>query len=164
MRLVQVYAAGPVPSSAMRRKVLLQSVERLLGGEGTVRDAAYVWTRHHWSTWFGGISFLGLVLAAPIGGIEDWPTRIVLGLAGVAVATLATTDYRVVADTADGLAIFRASRIRQVATQLENRLGTAVSVELEGGTIIYSDWRVGKHLYTVPRSSQSAMERIAARY
>ena len=148
----------------MRRRVLLASVERLLGGSGTVRDAAYVWTRHHWSSWFAAISFLGLVFAAPIGGIEDWPTRIVLGLAGVAVATLATTDYRVVADTTNGLVVFRASRIRQVATQLENRLGTSVSIEPEGGTIIYSDWRIGNNIYTVPRSSQPAMERIAATY
>ena len=143
---------------------MIASVEKALGREGVVREAAYLWTRHHWSAWFATISFIGIVVAAPLGGIEDWATRIVLGLAAVAVATLATTDYRVVADTTEGLMLLKASRIRQVATQIERRLGTTTTVEPEGGTIIYSDWRVGNMVFTAPRSSQPAMERIAARY
>ena len=142
----------------------MESVDRVLDKEGATRDAAYVWTRHRWFAWFAGMSFVAVVVLAPVGGIESWPTRIVLGLAAVAVASLATTDYRVVADTTDGMFVLRASRIRQIATAMDRRVEGNAQIEPVGGTILYTDWQVGDMVFTAPRSSQTAMERMAARY
>lgn len=146
----------------MRRNILMRSVAQVLGGNVRVDEAAYVWTRHRWTVPFSASVFVGIVVLAPIGGVIDWPARIALGLAGVAVAVLATTDYRVVAQTENGFAIFEASRIRQVAKALEKPLGGDPVIEPIGGTIIYTDWRIGEASYTAPRSSQKAMERMAA--
>lgn len=145
----------------MRRAVLLRSVQRVLGDHVAVRDAAYVWSRHRWIVPFATVVFAIIALAAPIAGIENWPTRVVLGLAGVGVAFMATTDYRVVAETSSGLVVLRASRIRQVAIAPEENLAPDTVLEPVGGTILATDWQVGQHVFTVPRGSQQAMERMA---
>ena len=146
----------------MRRAVLLRSVQRVLGENVTVRDAAYAWSRHRWVVPFGAVVFAAIAFLAPVAGIEDWPTRIVLGLAGVGVAVMATTDYRVVAETDRGIRVLKASRIRQVAIADGEGVPEGVVIEPLGGTIIAADWQVGPHRYTVPRSSEQAMERMAA--
>ncbi|MGB8359932.1 MAG: hypothetical protein WCE80_00865 [Acidimicrobiia bacterium] len=146
----------------MRRAVLLRSVQRILGEDVTVRDAAYAWSRHRWVAPFGAAVFAAIVFLAPVADIEDWPTRIVLGLAGVGVAVMATTDYRVVAETDRGIRVLKASRIRQVAIADGEGVPQGAVMEPIGGTIIAADWQVGSHRYTVPRSSEQAMERMAA--
>ena len=146
----------------MRRAVLLRSVQRVLGENVNVRDAAYAWSRHRWVVPFGVAVFAAIALLAPVAGIEDWPTRIVLGLAGVGVAVMATTDYWVVAETDMGIRVLKASRIRQVAVADGEAVPRGSVMEPVGGTIIAADWQVGSHRYTVPRSSEQAMERMAA--
>ncbi len=146
----------------MRRAVLLRSVQDVLGGSSTVRDAAYVWSRHRWLVPFATLVFAAIVFLAPLASIEEWPTRIVLGMAGVAVAVMSTTDYRVVAETERGLVMMKASRIRQVAIGGMEVLGPDVLLEPLGGTIIATDWQIGDHRYTAPRSSDEAMQRMAA--
>lgn len=147
----------------MRRAVLLRSVQKALGDDVEVYDAAYMWARHRWSTIFAGVVLAALVLLAPVFGIDDWPTRAVIGLAGMGVAILASTDYRVTAETSRGLYVMRASSIRQVATGVEERLSADVGLERVGGTILAADWQVGKRRYTVSRSSEQAMQRMAER-
>ena len=146
----------------MRRAVLFRSVARVLGDQLVVREAAYVWKRHKWMVPYGAFVFAAVVLLAPIGGIEDWPTRVAIGAAAVAVAVTATTDYSVVAQTDGGFALLKASKIRQVATGLQEHLPGNVELKPVGGTLLASDWQVGKHIYTVPRSSDQAMNRMAA--
>ncbi len=146
----------------MRRAVLFRSVTRALGGEVVVREAAYVWKRHKWMVPYAATVFAAVTLLTPIGGIEDWPTRVAIGAAAVAVAVTATTDYSVVAQTDDGLALFKASKIRQVATELRERLPGDVEVTPVGGTLLATDWQVGERVFTVPRSSEQAMSRMAA--
>ena len=135
---------------------------RALGNDAVVRDAAYLWRRHKWMVPYGAFAFAAVALLAPIGGIEDWPTRVAIGAAAVAVAVTATTDYSVVALTDDGFALFKASKIRQVATGLREHLPHNVELTPVGGTLLAADWQVGKHRYTVPRSSEQAMQRMAA--
>lgn len=147
----------------MRRAVLLRSVQQVLGEVVTVRDAAYVWSRHRWLVPFVTVVFAAIVLLAPVAGLQDWPTRIVLGLAGVAVGVMSTTDYRVLAETDSGMVILKASRIRQVAIELLERLASDVVLEPLGGTFLTTDWQVGDHRYTAPPSSDQAMQRMAAR-
>jgi hypothetical protein len=145
----------------MRRAVLLRSVQRVLGDPSEVRDAAYVWSRHRWIVPFSTVVFAVIVLAAPVAGIHNWPTRLVFGLAGVGVAFIATTDYRVVAETRSGIVVLKASRIRQVAVAFEENLKSDTQLQPVGGTILATDWQVGRHIFTVPRSSEQAMERMA---
>jgi hypothetical protein len=146
----------------VRRAVLFRSVTRVLGDQAVVREAAYVWQRHKWMVPYSATVFAAVTLLAPIGGIEDWPTRIAIGAAAVAVAVTATTDYSVVAQTDDGLALFKASKIRQVATELRERLPGDVELTPVGGTLLATDWQVGRRVFTVPRSSDQAMTRMAA--
>lgn len=146
----------------MRRTVLLESVEKVLGHDVDVRDAAYVWKRHRWITYYSAGVFGAIALTAPVGGIEDWPTRIVLGLAGVSVAVMATTKYSVVAETNKGLQVLKASRIRQVAIEKEHLVEFEATFAPVGGNIIATDWQVGDRVFTVPRSSEQAMQRMAS--
>ncbi len=146
----------------MRRAVLFRSVTRVLGDRVVVREAAYVWRRHKWMVPYSATVFAAVTLLAPIGGIEDWPTRIAIGAAVVAVAVTATTDYSVVAQTDDGFVVLKASKIRQVATGLQDRLPKDFELAPVGGTLLATDWQVGQRVYTVPRSSDQAMNRMAA--
>lgn len=146
----------------MRRAALIRSITGVLGDQVAVRDAAYMWTRHKWMVPYSSAVFGAVVLLAPIAGIEDWPTRIVFGLAGGAVAVMATTEYWVVAQTDDGFATLEASKIRQVARRLHSHLPRDVELAPVGGTILAADWQVGERRYTVPRSSEQAMQRMAA--
>jgi len=122
-----------------------------------------MWKRHRLMMPFGIVSFLGMVVVAEWAGWDEWATRIVLGLAAVAVAVAASTTYKVVAQTTDGLYLLQASRIRQVATRMLERLPTDATIEPVGGTILAADWQVGGSVYTVPRSSEQAISRIAGR-
>jgi hypothetical protein len=140
----------------------MRSIERVLGEGEVVRDAAYLWSRHRWVVPYGAFVFAMLVLVAPFAGIDDWPTRVVSGLAGIAVAVTATSEYRVVALTSHGLVLLRASKIRQVATGPAEDLGPDDEMAPVGGTVLASEWQVGDRRYTVPRSSEQAMHRMAA--
>lgn len=145
----------------MRRAVLLRSVRERLGEQVVVRDAAYVWNRHRWVIPYATAVFTGLVWLAPVAGIGDWPTRIVIGLAGLGVAVNSSSNYRVVAETDQGMVVLRASRIRQVAIGPPEKLAADAELEPVGGTLLATDWRVGEDVYTVARSSEHAMERMA---
>lgn len=146
----------------MRRAFLLRSVAKLLGGDTIVTDAAYMWSRHRWTVPYGAVVFALVVLFAPLVTIDDWATRIVIGFGATAVAVNATTEYRVLAETADGLLLLRASRIRQVATEVLARLDGSAPIDRVGGTVIAAEWQIDDRRYTVPRSSDEAMQRIAA--
>lgn len=127
-----------------------------------MREAAYIWIRHRWVVPYTAAVFAALVLLTPIATIDEWATRIVIGLAGGAVAVGATTDYFVLALVEDGLVLCTASRIRQVARALAERLPGDTRLEPAGGTMLVSDWQIGDRRYTVPRSSEQPMQRIAA--
>lgn len=94
-------------------------------------------------------------------GFTEVSTRVALGFAAGAVAVNATTDYRVVAKTAKGLVLLRGSRIRQHAVSVITRLPNNTKIEPVGGTVLASDWAVGESVFTVPRSHERALERIA---
>ncbi len=145
----------------MRRAVLLRSASRALDG-ADVYDAAYMWARHRWALPFSAVVFGAVAMLAPLAGIDDWPTRVVIGAAAVAVAFAAATDYRVVAQTERGLVLLAASRIRQVATAVVAWLPPDAELAPVGGTLLAKDWQVGDRRYTVARSSDQAMQRMAA--
>jgi len=131
--------------------------------EGTeVTEAAYMWRRHRRMVPFAAAAFIGMVAVAASVGWDDWPTRVAIGLAGAAVAVAASTEYKVLAQTSDGaILLLRASRIRQAATRLLETLPSDVTIERVGGTVLAADWQVADSVYTVPRSSEQAIGRIA---
>ena len=147
----------------MRKANLFRSIARLLDDGTQVVEAVYMWRRHRLMFPFGIVSFLGMVVVAEWAGWDEWATRIIIGLAAVAVAVAASTDYKVVAQTTDGLFLLQASRIRQVATRMLEKLPSDVAIEPVGGTVLAADWEVGGSVYTVPRSSEQAISRIAGR-
>ena len=108
------------------------------------------------------VSFVALLLVATASGVETWWARIGIALAGAAVATNATTDYRILARTTEGLVLLESSRIRQYATELLERLDPDTTpLERLGGTLVASEWSVGSRHYTVARSSEPSMTQIS---
>lgn len=121
-----------------------------------------MWRRHRWWLAYGLAAGSLLVAVAAASGFDSWFERIGLGLAGAAVAVAATTDYRVLARTDRGLVLLRASRVRQVATALDRRLGDDAVVDRIGGTLLANDWRVDGQHFTVAKSSEASMSALAA--
>lgn len=136
-------------------------MKRVLGPDDQVIEAVYLWTRHRWMLWFGAGAFMVLFATAEFAGFDDVAGQIALGFAGVAVAVTATTEYRIVALTDRGRYLLRASRIRRVATALLERLDPNTKMALVGGTVLAVDWQVGDRRYTVTKSGEAAMHRIA---
>ena len=147
----------------MRRSGLLKSVVRILGEGTEVRDAVYAWARHRWITPLAAVVLAAIVFLTPLAGVDLWSTRIALGLAGLAITVMATTDYRVLARTDTRLVLLKASRIRQVATSYLQDLDLDVPFEETASVGFNIDWQVGDFHLTVPKSSEEAMERIAGR-
>lgn len=100
-------------------------------------------------------------LASEWAGFTELSTRVALGFAAGAVAVNATTDYRVVAKTSKGLVLLRGSRVRQHAVSVISRLPNNTRIEPVGGTVLATDWAVGEAVFTVPKSHERALERIA---
>lgn len=146
----------------MRRAALIRSVQRLVEPGAVVHDAAYMWARHKWMVPYGALWFLTVVALAPIGGIDDWSTRVAIGFAVAGVAVTATTEYRVLALVDDRMVMFTASKIRQVARRKIEEIGWRSTMAPVGGTVLAADWQIGDQQYTVSRSSEQAMSRIAA--
>lgn len=145
----------------MRRATLLRSVGRLLGEE--VREAAFMWSRHRWMIPYALVAGAAVSVTSAWAGFTEVATRVALGFAAGAVAVNATTEYRVLALTSKGLVLLRGSRIRQYATQVVARLPSTTTIAPVGGTVLASDWQVGDSVYTVPKSSERAIEVIARR-
>lgn len=140
----------------------MQSVERLLSAGNGVSDAAYVWIRHRHMVPYTVVSFLAVLLGAALAGVEAWSTRIGLGVAAAAVAVTASTKYRVVAKTSKGVTLLRASRIRQHALEVIETTAPPVEIVPVADTLLATEWRVASIVYTVPKSSEAAIRRIAA--
>lgn len=110
---------------------------------------------------YAAIAALGVFLTSEWAGFTEIPTRVALGFAAGAIAVNATTDYRVLAQTSRGLVLLKSSRIRQHATEILERLPRTTTIEVVGGTVLATDWRIGEAVYTVPKSSELAIQRIA---
>lgn len=143
----------------MRRAALFRSVHRLVGEE--VQEAAFMWSRHRWMLPYALIAAVVVFLTSEWAGFTELSTRIALGFAAGAIAVNATTDYRVVARTTKGLVFLRGSRVRQHAVAVIRRLPDDTRIEPVGGTVLATDWAVGETVFTVPKSHERALERIA---
>ncbi len=124
--------------------------------------AAFMWRRHRWAEIYSLLAFAVLVLVAALAGFDTWLTRVAVGVAGGAIAGSAATDYRVLAKTSDGLVLFRASKVRQYAVELQERLDAKTSLQRVGGTMLAAEWQVGQRSFSVAKSSEGSMAAIAS--
>jgi len=145
----------------MRHAILLRSVARLLNDGESLVDAAYLWRRHPYMFWYGGVAFIALVAIAASVGWQEWPSRVGFGAGAAAVAIYSTTDYRVLARTGGRLILFRASRIRQVARSVIESYPSSTPIEMVDGNMLATSWSLAGASYTVPKSSERSMRLIA---
>ena len=146
----------------MRRRVLVNSVRRLLPADVVVVDVVFMWRRSGaMYVWAAGFATLAMV-AATLADYGSVATRIALAVAAALTAAIVTTDSRVLAQTDSGPFAFVAGRVRQVATQLIGPLPHDAALEVVGSNLVLTDWMVGPERFSVPRSHQAAMTRLAA--
>jgi hypothetical protein len=113
-----------------------------------------------WASLAAAVPFVALSLL----GFGSMSSRVGVVLAVALLTTVAATDYRVVAQTVGPRNyLFRASRIRQVAVELLGDLSPNAEMEVVSTNLVLTDWLVDGERYTVPKSSQAAMSRLAAR-
>lgn len=147
----------------MRDRVLYNSVRALLRDDERISHVAHMWTRHRLVLPYAALAFAALLVLGIVVGIEQWNSRIGLAVAGAAIAAMATTEYRVLALTTDGLVLLRGSRVRQRATELIKRLPDSTDVEPVGSNLVITDWSVETTVYSVMKRHQSAMVAISQR-
>lgn len=146
----------------MRNHVLLKSVRRLLGPDVHVIHVATMWRRHHLAGAFAAGAFVVLFLVALFSGVEPIGSQIAIGLAGVAVAGMATTDQRVLAATDTELIMMQSSRVRHYATSVIDRLPLDTPIKVVSDNLVISDWDVGGQRFSMMKRSQRAMTAIAS--
>lgn len=147
----------------MRDRVLHNSVRAALPSEERIMHLAHMWTRHPFMLAYAAVACLAMVAFAVAVGVEQWGGRIGLGLAAGAVASMAATEYRVLALTTEGLVLFRSSKTRQKATKLLERLPKSAEVQPVGSNLVITDWSVGDQVYSVMKRHQNAMVAISQR-
>jgi len=145
----------------MRRVVLLRSVQKLLRDDEHVVEAAYLWSRHRLLLPFALGAFVLVAVVAALVGFGGWAAPVGLGLAGAAVAAMATTEYRVLAQTDRGFMLCRGSRVRQAATGLIERLPDDLELSLVGNQMVLTEWTVGDRRFSAPKASEQALVRMA---
>lgn len=146
----------------MRQKVLYKSVVKLLPEGETIDQLVYMMGRHRWSLPFAAGASALLFVVAWISGIEQAGGRVAIGLAGGAIAAMATTEYRVLVQTDEGLVLFAAGRLRQKATRMIGRLKPGTPIELIGTNLVVTEWLVGDRQFTVMRRFQQAMVALSS--
>ncbi len=146
----------------MRRRVLFNSVHRLLPAEVALIDVVFMWRRsgamYVWASAAAAVA-VGVTTVLDYGSVT---TRLALAVAAALAATIVTTDSRVLAHTDSGPYAFSAGRVRQVATRLLGPLPKESPLEVVGSNLVLTDWLVGAERFSVPRNFQAAMTRLAA--
>lgn len=147
---------------SVRKTILLRSVQQLLGPDEQVNDVVVMFTRHRWFLPYSLFAGVALFLVAAATGVESVGSQVLFGLCGLAIAGLATTNYWVLADTTDGLALCRSSRVRQYAKELVRRFPDGTDLEMVGSTVVTSDWKIDGVMYTLTKRWEATMRALAS--
>ena len=147
----------------MRDRVLHNSVRALLPDADRIVHLVHMWSRHRLMLPYAIAAFAGMFVVAFVVGVEQWSGRIGLGLAGAATAAMATTEYRVLALTTNGLVLLRSSRVRQKAVAVIETLPSATVIAPETSNLVITDWSVGDAVYSVMKRHQASMVAISQR-
>ena len=147
----------------MRDGILHGSVRALIPEDERIVHVAHMWTRHPLTLVYGAAAFIGFLVLGFVLGIEQWSGRIGLAFAGAAVATMATTEYRILVQTGEGLVLLASSRIRQRATSIIGKLPKSAEVRAVGNNLVITDSNVDGHVYSVMKRHQAAMVAMSER-
>lgn len=148
----------------MRRRLLVASVRRLLADDERPVEVVYLW-RHR-------AAMVPVVVAAAVATyvilamveFGSVGSRVGVSMAVGLVASVLWTDHRVLASTtAPRLVLFRAGRVRQVAVEPLREMSPTTEIVAVGSNLLLTEWLVDGERYTVPKRSQGAMTRVAAR-
>ncbi len=144
----------------IRRAVLVNSVNKLLGEGQSARDVAMVWNRHRWFVPYCLFAGLALFAVATAIAIEPPVNRVIIGACGAAVASLATTEWWVVAQTDAAIVLCRSSRVRQRARSIVTEWKHAPEISMRTSNVITSDWHIDDRSYTTTKRWEPALRRI----
>lgn len=146
---------------SVRQNILIRSVATLLDDGEQVRHVVVMFTRHRWFLPYSVLAGLGVFAVASATGIAGFGNRIVIGVCGMAIAGMATTNYWVLAETATDLVLCRSSRVRQYAKSIKIRLPTSTPLEMVGSTVVTSDWRIDGIMYTLTKRWEATMRQLS---
>lgn len=147
----------------MRENVLYRSIRSLLPDDEMIVAHVHMWRRHRLMVPYVIVAFFGVLAVTLTVGFEEWSSRIGLALGAAALAGMSTTEYRVLVLTTSDLVLMGSSRIRQVATEVVDRLPSTITIKPVGTNLIITDWAVGDQTYSVMRRYQAAMVAISER-
>jgi len=140
----------------------MASVRRLVESPEQVTSAAFMWRVHSRLVVFGlVVGTAAGVGAYYVAGFETPQAAAGIGLLAFAVAALATTEHRVLAETGETIVFCRGARTRQVAVELLATSVDAASIEVVSANAVTSEWRVEGQRFTVSRRHQQTMTRFA---
>ena len=143
----------------MRRTLLIQSVQLLLGSSHEVTNAVYMWHRTRLWLPFVVATALGSLL---IGWLLNFgvANSVVVAAGLAAVASAASTRYYVLAKAGHTIALLTGSPIRRIARSLVRTDLTTSHITPSGNTLLATDWSIDEAIYTVPKSCEQDMQAI----
>lgn len=137
-------------------------MEKLLEDGESLADVVIMWSRHRWFVPYAAMAGIIVFVLTSALEVEGTVNRLALAGCAVAVASMSTTNYWVLAKTTNGFALCRSSRIRQRATSLVRRLDPGAEMRMVGSTVITSDWRIEGDEYTMSKRWEATMRALAA--
>jgi len=146
----------------MRKRRLAATVHRFLSPGARVVAIAFMWRVHRAALPFG-IGAAALTAAAGVlAGFDTASSVVAVSLAGVALAVVSSTDYRVLAMTDSQLVFMRGSRFREAATGIIDVLPLHVEIEIMSTNLVAGEWRIDQQRFMVAKRHQAAMRTIAS--
>ncbi len=126
-----------------------------------IKHKVHMWSRHRLAIpYMLGVGLAAAALSALL-GVEEWGSRIGLGIAAAMVAAAFSTEYRILVLTTSGLVMLRSSKFRQKATALVGRLGGETVIKPISSNLVITDWQVGDDRFSVMKRFQAEMVAIS---
>jgi len=120
-----------------------------------------VWFAHRWVLPYSLGSGVAMAVLGVTVGLQNPASVGALALSGFAIASIATTEYRILSLVGSELVVMHSGRFRQVATSVLDRLSSGVRIERLGGNLVTSEWTVGDRMYSTYRRSDLILSGIA---
>lgn len=143
----------------MRRTLLINSAQELLGDDHDVTNAVYMWHRNR--LWLPFV-LVTVVAALMLGWLLDFglANSVVIATGLAAVASAASTRYFVLAKAGNTIALLTGSPIRRIARAVVRTDLTTSDITSSGNTLLATDWAIDDEVYTVPKSCEQDMQAI----
>lgn len=137
--------------------VLFASVVRLLRVDEDLQSVVYMWRRSRLSFPFAVGAAVAMAVASVAFGVESAGSIVALMFATAGIAVLASTEYRVLAQTQRGFVLCRASRVRRVGTEVLRRFPLDLDIERVGNSFVFTEWAVDGVRYGLPKRDEASM-------